>query len=107
MIFSVTGEISITAINNATVAVGGNHIFMCNAMPPNGGLQTSDLSYQWTNSTDSVSNTNSYNITSASINSAGIYTCNVTANAPPYVIIDNPSNTATATLYVTSKSHLL
>ena len=73
-------------------------------MPPN-GLQ---YSYQWTSPTNSVSNTNSYNITSASVNSAGIYTCSVTANAPnTYVIIDNSSNTATATLYVTSISHLL
>jgi hypothetical protein len=51
----------VSAISDATINVGGSHTFTCSATPPN-GLQSSHLSYQWTNP------------------DAGVYTCTVTAS---------------------------
>jgi hypothetical protein len=58
---NVPGMITVSAISDATINVGGSHTFTCSATPPN-GLQSSHLSYQWTNP------------------DAGVYTCTVTAS---------------------------
>jgi hypothetical protein len=76
---NVPGMITISAINDATINVGDSHTFTCSAMPPN-GLQSSDLSYQWTNPSGAVVSNADYTISSSSVTDAGVYTCTVTAS---------------------------
>jgi hypothetical protein len=98
---NVPGMITVSAISDATINVGGSHTFTCSATPPN-GLQSSHLSYQWTNPSGTVvSNTTSYTISSSSVTDAGVYTCRVTAShSNTHVTILNPTNSDTATLTI-------
>jgi hypothetical protein len=102
---NVPGTITISPpISDATIDVGDDHTFTCSATPPN-GLQSSHLSYQWTNPSGTVvSNTANYAISSSSVADAGVYTCTVTAShSNANVTISNPTNSDTATLTIRCK----
>ena len=100
---SDTVDVTITGAN-ATVPIGTQYTFSCIATLPN-SLQSSNLSYQWTNSmNDIVSNSSNHTLSSTSVSNAGVYNCTVFVTSfSSFVIILNPANTAIATLTVKSK----
>ena len=102
---SVSDTVDVTIAGaNATVPIGTQYIFSCIVTLPN-SLQSSILSYQWTNSmNDIVSNSSNHTLTSTSVSNAGVYNCTVFVTSfSSFVIILNPANTAIATLTVKSK----
>ena len=102
---SVSDTVDVTIAGaNATVPIGTQYTFSCIATLPN-SLQSSNLSYQWTNSmNDIISNSSNHTLSSTSVSNAGVYNCTVFVTSfSSFVIILNPANTAIATLTVKSK----
>ena len=102
---SVSDTVDVTIAGaNATVPIGTQYIISCIVTLPN-SLQSSKLSYQWTNSmNDIVSNSSNHTLSSTSVSNAGVYNCTVFVTSfSSFVIILNPARTAIATLTVKSK----